>query len=447
MKKSLLAVAAMGAFASAAQAQSSVTVYGVLDVGYIGASLRSANNGRTNSGSGALTPSNGGVLKTTNNSFGDAAESTSRLGFKGTEDLGGGMSAFFTIETAISPNAGNAIASSTDTANRQTFAGLKKNGIGNFSLGTQYTTVHNAVAATDPGMQNNMMGNVIYDKWAGLASAQSGTTYNNGTVGQYNAGMQNNTSYTVRSRNMLRAESEVMAGFKFNGFYVMNNSQSTQTSTYATSTTGNVVTQTGGVNNQTGWGLGGDYTWQKLMVTANYQTFKGQTTPTSITSTTAGVNTAVTAAAAIGYYGGSSVGGTNATDVQQYYAGTYDFGILKAYAQYVNRKASAIYDANSYVSRTAQQLGVRSFITPTIESWASAGTGKLNTLGSGGPSAKFVGYQLGTNYWLSKRTNLYAIYGQQGTSNVQLSTATNSSLMNPTSYNGSNYALGIRHTF
>ena len=36
MKKSLLAVAAMTAFAGAAQAQSSVTVYGILDVGYVG---------------------------------------------------------------------------------------------------------------------------------------------------------------------------------------------------------------------------------------------------------------------------------------------------------------------------------------------------------------------------------------------------------------------------
>jgi len=34
MKKSLFALAAMGAFAGAAQAQSSVTVYGILDVGY-----------------------------------------------------------------------------------------------------------------------------------------------------------------------------------------------------------------------------------------------------------------------------------------------------------------------------------------------------------------------------------------------------------------------------
>ena len=42
MKKSLLALAAMGAFAGAAQAQSSVTVYGILDVGLIGGSYRSA---------------------------------------------------------------------------------------------------------------------------------------------------------------------------------------------------------------------------------------------------------------------------------------------------------------------------------------------------------------------------------------------------------------------
>jgi predicted porin len=40
MKKSLLAVAATTAFAGAAQAQSSVTVYGILDMGYIGTNTR-----------------------------------------------------------------------------------------------------------------------------------------------------------------------------------------------------------------------------------------------------------------------------------------------------------------------------------------------------------------------------------------------------------------------
>jgi len=109
MKKSLLAVAAIGAFASAAQAQSSVTVYGILDIGYIGSNMRTANNAATASGA---------VTKTNSSAFGDSAQSSSRLGFKGNEDLGGGMSAFFTIETAITPNVQNAISSSAATANR-----------------------------------------------------------------------------------------------------------------------------------------------------------------------------------------------------------------------------------------------------------------------------------------------------------------------------------------
>ncbi len=45
MKKSLFALAAMGAFTGAAQAQSSVTVYGLLDVGYINATAKAAGPG------------------------------------------------------------------------------------------------------------------------------------------------------------------------------------------------------------------------------------------------------------------------------------------------------------------------------------------------------------------------------------------------------------------
>ena len=47
MKKSLFAIAAVTAFAGAAQAQSSVTVYGVLDVGYIGGNERLAGVNNT----------------------------------------------------------------------------------------------------------------------------------------------------------------------------------------------------------------------------------------------------------------------------------------------------------------------------------------------------------------------------------------------------------------
>ena len=444
MKKSLLAVAAIGAFASAAQAQSSVTVYGVLDVGYAGANNRAANPG-SNAPTGVSTT---GVTQGTTSALTGGAESTGRLGFKGTEDLGGGLSAFFTVEFGLDPNQSQVI-STGGSQNRQTFAGLKKSGIGQFAIGTQYTTIHNAVAATDPGMQNNMQGNVIYDKSTG---GNPSATNQNNTL-QF-SGQQNNTSYTVRAKNMLSLSSDTFAGFQANAFYVLNNSNSNQLSTAGGVTSTSYAASTGSTN-QTGWGLGANYTWQKLFVTANFQQFTDKSAYT--TSSTTGLYTVGQPSA--GGYAGWSTPGTNDKDNQQYYAATYDFGILKAYVQYVNRKVMDANNPNNYTARTAQQIGVRSFITPTIESWASTGTGKMtvssaiagsNTLmngatgvmGAGSNAVNFGGFQLGSNYWLSKRTNLYAIYGQQRTSNQSWTSGAN-----PTSYNSNNYAVGVRHTF
>ena len=455
MKKSLLAVAAMGAFASAAQAQSSVTVYGILDVGYIGSTSRAANNAATNTFTSATNA--GGAFTQNNGGFGDSAQSTSRLGFKGTEDLGGGTSAFFTIETSVAPNGATGVFGATGTGNRQTFVGLKKNGIGSGAIGTQYTTIHTSMAVTDPGQQNNMMGNLIYDKWAGFSAAQTGATYDLGTSLQNNAGNQNNISYTVRSGNMLRFDGENFAGFTPKAFYVATNNTNTQGTAITNAAGTQTVAITGGVNNNTGWGLGLDYTWKKLLVTANYQTFKQQTAAgTYASSRLTGLQTVTPAGVPGGFGGASQTGGAaaggaqNGSDAQQYYAGTYDFGILKAYAQYINRKWTDINLSTNYWSRSAQQIGVRSFITPTIEAWASGSTGRMNAVGSGGPTANLMGWQLGSNYWLSKRTNLYAMYGVQSTSNVNLAAVPlggTQPVTNPSSYSASNYAVGVRHTF
>ena len=96
------------------------------------------------------------------------------------------------------------------------------------------------------------------------------------------------------------------------------------------------------------------------------------------------------------------------------------------------------------MNRTAQQIGVRSYITPTIEAWASVGSGKYKgapTVTITGPAyVNFVAYQLGGNYYLSKRTNLYAIYGQQQSTSGSLGMAGSGSTANQ-------YALGVRHTF
>ena len=88
MKKSLLALAVLTAITGAAHAQSSVTLYGKVDVG--------------------MTLDSGSVLgKDVRLSSG--VTGGSRLGFKGIEDLGGGMTAGFWLEGELAPDVGGGV--------------------------------------------------------------------------------------------------------------------------------------------------------------------------------------------------------------------------------------------------------------------------------------------------------------------------------------------------
>ena len=409
MKKSLFALAALGAFAGAASAQSSVTVYGVVDVGY----LNQKATGAAANAAGTVSPSG----QANSASFGNSMEQTSRLGFKGTEDLGGGMIAFFTLETDMQPT--NASMSSWQT--RQGFGGIGKAGVGQFAFGTQYTPMFNQIAATDFGNTNNMPGNAVYPTTnSGNSSNASARGYNDSAgVGGQSAGV------TVRTQSTLSAQTAILGGFKVAANYTLRN----DTATLNTKTSPLPVT-----NNYSGWGLSGDYRWQKLYVGIAYQAYKsnnlgqGGATPGASASTIA----TPTAAAWTG-----AAGGTNTQDNQYYGAATYDFGILKGYLQYGNRKVSSVVDTGFYAKRTSQQIGVRSFMTPTIEGWAGLGNGRNSAYGKGSPSAGFTAYQVGLNYYLSKRTNLYAIYGSNNASasSVQVSTRV------------TGFAFGTRVTF
>jgi hypothetical protein len=110
-----------------------------------------------------------GVKTTTTGFSGAGSESTSRLGFRGTEDLGGGMSAFFTAEFQLYPTNESLSGDKVNGLNnRQTFVGLKKNGIGQAAIGTQYTPIHLAISRTTAAQQNNVVGDVIYaGGWGG----------------------------------------------------------------------------------------------------------------------------------------------------------------------------------------------------------------------------------------------------------------------------------------
>jgi predicted porin len=122
MNKKIIAAAVLAACAGGASAQSAVTIYGIADAG--------------------LLRESGGVANYTKIASGVA--SASRIGFRGTEDLGGGMSALFTLETGYKIDTGDV--DSADTIfNRQALVGLKS-GAGMVTIGRQYTPWHQALA-------------------------------------------------------------------------------------------------------------------------------------------------------------------------------------------------------------------------------------------------------------------------------------------------------------
>jgi len=401
MKKSLFALAAVTAFAGAAQAQSSVTVYGILDIGYIGGNERLA------------APTTGAVTKQTFNQIGASGQSTSRLGFRGNEDLGGGTAAFFNFETQLQPNNGTFSSLQTRAAN----VGLSQKGMGTATIGTQNTVLTDAISPTIVGQFNNIAGSMIF-------ATRTGPTSLGGTAATAAGATNGNTdAWTFRTGSTLKLQSERMAGFQVGAMAVLADQNTTQTTT------------SGGQNNQSGWGLGANYQWKKLVVTAAYQSLKAVQTNSAVV--TPFNVTGQSATSTVGVSGGSNV-----QDNQMYAGAMYDFGILKAYASYVNRKVTSQINSNQYAKRSAQEIGVRGNWTPKIESFASVGNGSFQTYGLGEPTANLVGYQLGSNYIMSKRTNLYAIYGYSGTSNVSRLAGGY-----PTSFNTSNYAVGMRHTF
>lgn len=128
MKKSLIALAVLAA-SGAAMAQSSVQVYGLVDLVF------HKDKGK------AVALTSGGV-------------NNSRWGLKGTEDLGGGLKANFLIEQGFKADTGTANGNGFD---RQAYVGLS-GGFGEVKLGKVWTAFDDIAGATDAVFNANVLG-------------------------------------------------------------------------------------------------------------------------------------------------------------------------------------------------------------------------------------------------------------------------------------------------
>jgi len=190
MKKTLIALAAL-ATVGAASAQ--VTLYGAVDASY------------NYKSSGSIS----------NNSLGNSQLGSSKLGFMGTEDLGGGLSAFFKLEGGLANDTGNGKTSNTTNNSatgaaaaapngsqgldfqRYSYVGLK-GGFGEARLGRAYImSFENGQGAVDPfGTNGPADSTQMFYKQTGTTAGSVVTNVSN-TIGYYtpsfggfNAGVQ-----------------------------------------------------------------------------------------------------------------------------------------------------------------------------------------------------------------------------------------------------------------
>ncbi|MFM0499606.1 porin [Paraburkholderia caffeinilytica] len=182
MKKILILAAVSATFASAANAQSSVTLYGVVDAGftYVKNEVLASRPSKHDVSYG-LTSGN---------------LSGSRWGLQGREDLGAGYAAVFTLENGFSV-ANGAAAQGGRSFGRQAFAGISS-GYGTVTLGRQYDSVVDYLAPL-----------TATGSWGGTYFAHRGDN--------------DNANATMRINNSVKYQSVNYGGFSFSGLYGFSN--------------------------------------------------------------------------------------------------------------------------------------------------------------------------------------------------------------------------------
>ncbi|HQR70342.1 MAG TPA: porin [Burkholderiaceae bacterium] len=225
MKKSLIALAVLGAMSGAAVAQSSVTMYGIIDLGL------QWNEGGVAQG-GTAGPGGPNYKQESAWSIDSSFQSGSRLGVRGAEALGGNWSAVFTAEMGFDASTGMS-AQGSRLFGRQIYAGLRHNQFGTIALGR--------IATSSSGTGD-------FDLWGAVDPFGTGFGF---------FGLQATfiPSNSLREDNSVIWASPSWAGFKFAAQY-SGNVNGTETAPQQTNTSA--------------YNLGANWTWGPLFLAATY---------------------------------------------------------------------------------------------------------------------------------------------------------------------------------
>jgi predicted porin len=374
INRNITVLSAIGLFAGTAHAQSSVAIYGLLDTGITYTNrVLDGNN---------VAHSKVGVHP--------GAMQASRLGFRGTEDLGDGLKALFILENGLNIDVGTA-AQGGALFGRKAVVGME-NKYGQMLLGRQ----------TD-----------FMDDMGSLSS-----TIDFGSQVALMHGLDR--TYSERTNNSVRFNSKPVAGLSGTAMVGFGENPGALASGQTLNFGANYI--------QGGFRLAAGY----------YQSKLG--TGTAASSADAGFSNI-----------GAQAGAPGDTAVRTFTIGSaYQWGDLRIHGTYSEARQPLAVAGGTRALRSASNDKIN--VLDVGVSYAL--TGALNLNGSviydrvsfvGAPRGKLMQYNLGVDYYLSKRTDVYANSGFQTASNM------NSPGMNEGAPGSDNSQLllrvGIRHKF
>ena len=367
MKKSLIALAVLAA-SGASMAQSSVTLYGVADVWF---------------GSSKTDITGEASVRQTKIDSGGVA--TSRFGFKGSEDLGGGLKANFQLEQGINVDNGGA-QDSTKAFSRQAWVGVS-GGFGEVQLGKVWTSYDDIRSSANDTFNANVAAS--FSSWLGYSDrTDNGIKYTSPSFGgisgslTYALGEDKGTGTTNNASSVASLGLQYANGPVFVGFAHQQQKQNGTNGVFS-AVPGFLTTE-----------LGEELTADLL----GSLEFEGKTTYNLIN-------------------------------------GSYDFGVAKLVGGY-NQVKQTVVGATGEAKAKEYNLGVEVPLAANLK--AGLGYARSNVEAEGQDVFKTTGLSAALVYSLSKRTSVYGVLKQ---AKLTDQTGSNDQIKNTL------YAVGVNHSF
>lgn len=432
MKKHLLAVAVATAIAAPAMAQN-VTIGGTLDASVVSktaakpVTAATADTYRADGSRSTASPSQTTSVTAQDNSF----WSTSNINLKGTEDLGGGMKAFFHIEGAIATDTGDSA-----LANRVSQVGIS-GAFGTATFGRGSTAMNDLSTSAGHGL-----GNFVNLPFTTTARPNNAVNYITPTFNGMNARVTFAPGEAVDDTN--NGDYQAVSFHGKVGAFSFGVAQASEKEQRSAS--------------------GGRVFWFNA---DNASAGAGTAVRTAAADTTTGLfdTTNITTG-----FGSDVLDGTNVLSISQRTMATnakkkdtivavaYDFGAVKLTGQYLRNKSDGEIGRGAGIESVDRKVTAIGLIAPmgaaTLfanyqnhdrtsdrRSGSTDGTAALNTLGAARTTDENSQFTVGALYALSKRTSAYIVH-----QNVDNEAGSNYK----SGVNGKDAqvtAIGVRHTF